>query len=335
MKNIISFLGGIGLIISPVLFAQTPRKVLLEHFTQASCGPCAQLNPGLQTLLDANPEVVYIKYQVSWPGTDPMYLHNTGNVNQRVNFYNVSSVPQSVFEGNVYQGSPSGLSQSNINMRSTVPAQFELQVQSHLNDAKDSIFATITLKKTEDLDNTAVYTRVAVIEKHIQFTTPPGNNGEKDFYHVMKKLLPYPLGTAVTSSLAVGETQTFDVSWKLQNVYDVNELTVLAFIQNQNTKDVYQAAYSTNAVASSDKDISASIAAVQVFPNPAKENVSLVFNTDISKYDVYNSNGQLKFSGNPEELKINTHAWPAGLYWIIAQDKKGNALPSVKLLLHP
>lgn len=29
-----------------------------------------------------------------------------------------------------------------------------------------------------------------VIEKHIHFNTAPGTNGEKDFYNVMKKMLP-------------------------------------------------------------------------------------------------------------------------------------------------
>jgi thioredoxin-like negative regulator of GroEL len=35
-------------------FGQAQRVVLLEHFTQASCGPCATLNPAVQTLINAN-----------------------------------------------------------------------------------------------------------------------------------------------------------------------------------------------------------------------------------------------------------------------------------------
>ena len=30
------------------LFSQATKYVLFEHFTQASCGPCASQNPGFQ-----------------------------------------------------------------------------------------------------------------------------------------------------------------------------------------------------------------------------------------------------------------------------------------------
>ncbi|MBK8450842.1 MAG: hypothetical protein IPL42_12815 [Saprospiraceae bacterium] len=32
-----------------MLIGQSQRKVLIEHFTQASCGPCASINPVIQT----------------------------------------------------------------------------------------------------------------------------------------------------------------------------------------------------------------------------------------------------------------------------------------------
>ena len=55
------------------LFGQTQRTVFIEEFTQASCAPCAAANPAFNTLLSANTaKAVSIKYQVSWPGTDPM-----------------------------------------------------------------------------------------------------------------------------------------------------------------------------------------------------------------------------------------------------------------------
>lgn len=68
MKKVLlaSFLGlstGLG-----AVHAQQ-RLVLVEHFTQASCGPCASQNPALKAVLDANQgKVVALKYQTSWPG---------------------------------------------------------------------------------------------------------------------------------------------------------------------------------------------------------------------------------------------------------------------------
>jgi hypothetical protein len=65
------------IMISGVTASFGQRLVLLEHFTQASCGPCASQNPALNALLDNNTtKVVAIKYQTSWPGTDPMNAAN-------------------------------------------------------------------------------------------------------------------------------------------------------------------------------------------------------------------------------------------------------------------
>ncbi len=66
------------LLLSSGLYAQSQRLVLLEHFTQASCGPCATYNPSIHTWLVNNPDkITSINYHTSWPGYDPMYNHNT------------------------------------------------------------------------------------------------------------------------------------------------------------------------------------------------------------------------------------------------------------------
>jgi hypothetical protein len=39
-----------------ISFGQSQRLVLLEHFTQASCGPCATYNPQINTMLANNPD---------------------------------------------------------------------------------------------------------------------------------------------------------------------------------------------------------------------------------------------------------------------------------------
>ncbi|MBK8472505.1 MAG: hypothetical protein IPL33_10250 [Sphingobacteriales bacterium] len=45
-KNLL--LGALLLLNIALLNAQVPRFVLFEHFTQASCGPCADQNPAFQ-----------------------------------------------------------------------------------------------------------------------------------------------------------------------------------------------------------------------------------------------------------------------------------------------
>ena len=57
--------------------AQTQRLILVEEFTNASCGPCALSNPSFNTLMTANAsKVVAIRYHSSFPGYDPFYSQN-------------------------------------------------------------------------------------------------------------------------------------------------------------------------------------------------------------------------------------------------------------------
>jgi hypothetical protein len=84
-----------------------------------------------------------------------------------------------------------------------------------------------------------------VIEKHIHFATPPGTNGEKDFYNVMKKMLPGVSGTNLPNAQVVGDYLIFEGAWKFGVVYNPTEIAAVSFIQNKTTKEIYQAANSS------------------------------------------------------------------------------------------
>ncbi|HRY98374.1 MAG TPA: Omp28-related outer membrane protein, partial [Bacteroidales bacterium] len=231
------------------LAAQSQRLVLLEHFTQASCGPCATYNPGVQAILTANPDkITYIKYQTSWPGYDPMNLHNPTEVASRVGYYGVSGVPHSVLDGNYYDGSASGWNVGTVNARYAMSTPIEIQMQHSLSAAQDSVHVTMLVKATGPVSGNLV-AMIGVVEKHIQFATAPGSNGEKNFYHVMKKFLPNALGNALPASMNTGDYVIFRHSWKLANFYSVAQLGVVGWVQNRTTKEVLQAANSsTNAL---------------------------------------------------------------------------------------
>ncbi|MBE0641843.1 MAG: Omp28-related outer membrane protein, partial [Bacteroidales bacterium] len=225
--------------------SQSQRLVLLEHFTQASCGPCATYNPGVQAILTANPDkITYIKYQTSWPGYDPMNLHNPTEVASRVGYYGVSGVPHSVLDGNYYDGSASGWNVGTVNNRYAISTPIEIQMQHSLSAAQDSVHVTMLVKATGPVSGNLV-AMIGVVEKHIQFTVAPGSNGEKNFYNVMKKFLPNTLGSSLPSSMSAGDYVIFRYSWKLANFYNIAQLGVVGWVQNKTTKEILQAANST------------------------------------------------------------------------------------------
>jgi hypothetical protein len=170
-----------------------------------------------------------------------MNLHNPSDVATRVSYYSVNGVPDVVMDGNAYHGSPSGVTQNKINTQYAVPSPFELYINHHLSPGNDTIYVTMLGKATAPVTGSLV-AHCAVIEKHIHFSTPPGSNGEKDFYNVMKKMLPSGSGTLLSTSFETGDYFVLQYSWKLANVYDLDELSVVGFIQNSQNKAVQQAA---------------------------------------------------------------------------------------------
>lgn len=238
IKNYLIYLVSILLVPNSLLFSQTPKKVLFEGFTQASCGPCASQNPAINAAIDSNlDKVVPIKYQTSWPGTDPMNAHNPSEVASRVSYYGVSGVPDRVVNGNTVNS----LTQSIIDSEFTNDAKFTIDIDAEMNITLDTVFADITITSTEEVSLNNLVNRIAVVEKKIEFESAPGSNGEKSFSYVMKKFLDGTNGNSLPNSITNGQSFTFSHSWAHENVYEISELAVVAWVQQNGSRDVFQA----------------------------------------------------------------------------------------------
>ena len=233
-------------------YSQTQRLILIEEATNASCGPCAAQNPAFDVLLDQNRDkLTAIKYHWYFPGYDPMYNHNTVENLARVAYYGINGVPTAMIDGIIenrsgfsYPGSPAGYNQTIINEYAAVPSSFEIDMYHRLSANQDSIYVTMRVRAAEDLSG-SFKAHIVVVEKHINFATPPGTNGEKNFSDVMKKMLPDNQGTNLPVSWKSGDYTFIAQSWKLQNIYNISELGVVGFIQNTINKSVKQAANSS------------------------------------------------------------------------------------------
>ncbi len=245
MKKI--YLSAIVCLFATFSYAQSQRLVLSEEGTNASCGPCAAQNPSFNALLDANTDnVISIKYQWYFPGFDPMHEHNPTEANARLSYYGINGVPTATIDGVIpdvspsYAGAPGAFTQSMFTEAAAVPASFDIEADFTVSYSEISVNTTATCTQAASGD---LRMRIVVIEKEVLFDEAPGSNGETEFYNVMKKFLPNVSGLSMASSYGVGDEFTASESWDLANIYNVEELAVVVFIQDDNTKEVLQAAY--------------------------------------------------------------------------------------------
>ena len=248
MKRFTLILASLLMLICLKVNAQNERVLLFECFTNTSCGPCAQQNPALDALINNNGDrIAAIKYHMNWPGeNDPMYLHNTADNNARRGVYNVNSVPHTVVDGIRFASMPSGLNQNAVNNWLAIESPLELRLSYELDETAGIITVNVMGRASSDIEGMCkLY--VGVIEREIHYNSAPGSNGERDFYSVMKKLLPTASGTLI-GEMKADDYFAYTFTWEWANVYNVDQLDAIAWVQNQNTKEVYQACRSSQSL---------------------------------------------------------------------------------------
>jgi len=249
-------------------YSQVTRLVLFEHFTQASCGPCASQNPPFTALLANNSsKAVKIAYQTSWPGTDPMNAANPSEVSTRRNYYAVTGVPSvrnvSMFAAGT---SPANVTQSQIDARYNTTPDWSVTVTHQLTSGYDSVQVVVLVGNATSSTLTSGSTgslklHLVMVEETITYSSPPGSNGETVFHNVMRKMVPNDNGTTLANSWTAGQSQSFQFKIPLPTyLANLGEVAFVAFVQDDSNKDIKNAAFSPKQAVSGLAD--ASIASI-------------------------------------------------------------------------
>lgn len=346
-----------SIVISGIVSSQTPRIILYEEFSGENCGPCASANPGIHQLLHSpgnyGDKIVAVKYQVPIPtgnnlSSNSPYLQNSSESNSRASFYSVPFAPYARFNGIELphpqnannDGLASLITQTYINDSSGTgnPSPFSLSVTHYLNAALDSIFITCTFTASQSYTaNGFLKLNVVLEEEEIHLQAPTGSNGEKDFYNVMRKMIPNQNGTligSIGSSWTNGQTQTKTFKVKIPSyIFDKNELSVVAFLQTTGDKRVHQAAWSSPQTILGVASADISVSSVVAYPNPTSNNavvhVGLVKENESILLSVHNNLGALVYTETKNNIPatgcdfyLNTEQLAAGVYHITVSSSK-------------
>lgn len=228
------------------MIAQSQRTVFLEEFTQASCPPCEATTPALNTMIEANSDkVIDLRYQVWWPGVDPMYEDNTEEVDTRVAFYNVTGVPYLLKDGIEATGLNENLiTQAEINARYNTAAPVLVSVTHEFNESSTGMNIIVTIKNegTEAYDFASDKLYVAILEEVIAWPFNPGSTSIRDYESVFKKFVTSDNGMDV-EVINPGDSLVVDFTDAAlpDHIYDYNQLNVVAWVQDASSLAVMNA----------------------------------------------------------------------------------------------
>jgi len=246
MKKMLSVL-----ILSGFLFSSHSydKLSLVERFTNASCVPCAQINNAWYNSTTANllnsGSISHIIYNVWWPGAgDPMYLLNQTDNTARTNYYGVNAVPHINVNGSTVSTSSSSFLINAVNSGNAEFAPFNIVIsQGAISNNQIQIQVKIIRDPGDVTTFGNVKLRVALTEKVVSYVSPPGGNGESEFYSVSRKMMPDASGSSFVVP-APGDSVIINLEYVptaafLQSV-NMDSLRVVAFIQDDTNREIYQ-----------------------------------------------------------------------------------------------
>lgn len=251
MRKFFSFLMLFSFALTISMYGQYVRRVIVEEATNASCGPCAAQNPTFQQWLSNHLDrVIPVIYHAWWPGSnDPMYRYDTNMNRTRIIYYGINGVPSGRVNGKIappssgyYAGAVADTNALNNQLNqesfySLIGIKFTI-FDVNTNDGSGSVKVEIQT----DVPIKNKYLRIAICEEHHYYASA-GNNGEKDFYYLARKMLPDATGTIL--NMEAGETQSFSFNFNVDPSF-TDDLYAVAFIQDDATKEILQGNWTKN-----------------------------------------------------------------------------------------
>ncbi len=316
-----------GFAFDDIWIGERSRKVLLEHFTNSSSTNCNTINSQVNSIVKSHAsDVVDVQYHTSFPGEDPMNVYNPAAPSARLMYYGISNVPYSIVDGKLnYDYSPSSLTENSIRLRALESPKFNIELNTEKSTNTVNITAKIIALDTLENQNISLY--LAVVEKEIEI-----QDDVIKYQSVLRKMLPNAGGINYSQNWLPGSNKIVNQSWQVDNDVNIDNVNVIAFVQNENSKQIYQAA--TDDTTTSSTGINSFFADNNdfnflIYPNPSVNETYVLFNKPLDNniyLQIFNQIGlvvkSVKIDKGKEMFVFNTSSYPEGMYFVRINDKK-------------
>jgi Secretion system C-terminal sorting domain/SprB repeat len=337
-----------GFAFGNVVIGERTKKVIIEHFTNSSDINSQQGDIQHNNLIDNNIYDVYdVQFHTDFPADDPANLDNPTDNSSRSFIYSVSSVPRTLFEGNQYSG-PTFDFTNNFKMvngdndlierRILGDALYDVDISS--NKTQTGISGAVTITAREDISTRKLRIQTAIIEAFVNSSSysSPTPLPNSVFRSVMKKMLPDAIGSFVEKSWVAGEQQVFNFNYTYSNVYDPDTVSVVAYVQNGTTKEIYQASSDDSSKIFDPTGGLNTWTLNQnfdfiLFPNPTSDQVYIRFEEILDKevqIDIIDQLGKNIMSeslrANEYEIELDLRGLPAGIFYVVVGNEQEKSI---------
>jgi hypothetical protein len=315
-----------GFAFDNVWIGERTKKSIIEHFINNCDTTCKAVNEEFNLFANENSkDIIDLQYHMSRSGRDTFYILNPLPSDSREIFYGIEDIPYSLIDGGrdnnplyEFKYKLNKIKRSDFELASLGDNIFNIGLNSSFNGNSLHIESEVIAQSDIALGNYSL--QIVIIENKIEGIV--GDNGETTFENVVRDVLPGPSGTGFYRNWSTGNSEQVSLDWEINNIFDPDELRVVAYMQNDETKEIYQAAIDNpNIVTDINEDHLKIDFNFALYPNPAYNKTSLVFRQPLNKdtiLQILDNTGRVIYqkglSGNEAVLSVPLNAYKPGIY---------------------
>jgi hypothetical protein len=300
-----------SLLLSQCIFSQSPRTVLIEHFTNTRCSICASRNPGFYSVMSIYPQVLHIAYHPSAPYSQCFFsLQNTSENDSRTNYYNTyGSTPDFFLNGKLLPAANPAINNTTLDTALNQLSPIEISaIEEWINN--DSIKVRVVVRTTGSNTLSTVRMFAGVAENPIYYNA---NNGETVHYDVFRKALTDAVGNQFTLP-ALNDSSIFEFAYAVTNDWNANNIYTLVLVQRADTKEVLNAVKSVRLALTSLSEVNEN--EFLLSPNPTVNQLLITgYPFKEFNYSILDLTGRKVIEAKSNDSKIDISSLAKGVYF--------------------